>query len=682
MKSICIGASNAYTTGLTCYKPAIAINNNNQLVEVHGEHNNNLYYMLGSINGPTYNLSRNATSFGQGLNPSVSIMNGSTANYVVVSYNLNNTLYVKVGKADFADNVINWGKDYTYTNNGCDFSSIAINPNGLVMIAYVKNSDHIYYKCGKLDTDSGEIAFGNSVQHSNGEFPKVSVNTGNSFVEVHQSQSFSELYYNMGTLNYNNGSVVADVLQGDIKYLGFKSSNESRTPGVAINRDGLVVEVHQSNLDTSLYYLTGNIDGSTINLNQASKNYLNSDSQDATMQGNYPSVAMNDNGVVISVYQTTNNQLFGTVTRYADRSYWMKHYQDLPLNQLCMPGAHDAAMSTTQNCVFGSDSGNTITQIQPIAGQLQAGIRYFDLRPIFENNGNIYSGHYSPTKIGIEGCDGELMNDILNGVQSFLEGSNQSGEVVVLKFSHFLDRTNHDQPHFFNSSQETKTQIQLLINQLVGLITSCIMPSQLYVNTNATIRIADNTLATLTGGKGKVVILFDIQDLDGIDLTGSQKSAHFVNTYLDWQPTLPVADVVVYDVYSDVNSAAIMTSATDARGQLYKIAQPGNHTGDLYLCSWTLTLSGKQSSNPFQYTVLELSQYATGILASDIVANTYNKTDNPDAIITGATFPNIIYVDAADGFATDVCIWMNEQKLFAATTPDSKTETRMVTQPI
>jgi hypothetical protein len=52
-----------------------------------------------------------------------------------------------------------------------------------------------------------------------------------------------------------------------------------------------------------------------------------------------------------------------------------------------------------------------------------------------------------------------------------------------------------------------------------------------------------------------------------------------------------------------------------------------------------------------------VAQFADGVLARDVISSVRGN------IITGTFFPNIIYVDLADGFATDVCLWLNQQGL-------------------
>jgi hypothetical protein len=68
-------------------------------------------------------------------------------------------------------------------------------------------------------------------------------------------------------------------------------------------------------------------------------------------------------------------------------SKWMDELFDelknKTLAQITMPGSHDAAMSRAANCTTFADATNTQTQSKNIQDQLNAGVRYFDLRPIF-----------------------------------------------------------------------------------------------------------------------------------------------------------------------------------------------------------------------------------------------------------------------------------------------------------
>lgn len=52
---------------------------------------------------------------------------------------------------------------------------------------------------------------------------------------------------------------------------------------------------------------------------------------------------------------------------------FLGHYANKQLNQIVFPGSHDAG-------IYGQGKDNVITQSLDIAGQANAGVRFFDLR--------------------------------------------------------------------------------------------------------------------------------------------------------------------------------------------------------------------------------------------------------------------------------------------------------------
>ena len=241
------------------------------------------------------------------------------------------------------------------------------------------------------------------------------------------------------------------------------------------------------------------------------------------------------------------------------------------------------------------------------------------------------------------------MSDVLTGVQSFL--ASNSTEVVILKFSHFYDASADN--FFVGKNSLATTAKQSRITQLVNLIqpysSSCIFTN------NTTSRLTDIELNIM---KGKVIIVFDIAELKGVSIGQSN-----IYSYLDFDPQLSqTADLIAFDRYSNTNDVNFMISAslpTNAKfpGQVYALEQPIYHGADLFLLSWTLTLQGSQTVNPASYNIIQQSQLANGILANNVVSLSENGN------INGTCFPNIIYVDACDGFVTDVCCWINGRNI-------------------
>ncbi|MFD2573188.1 hypothetical protein ACFSUS_21275 [Spirosoma soli] len=317
-----------------------------------------------------------------------------------------------------------------------------------------------------------------------------------------------------------------------------------------------------------------------------------------------------------------------------DRSNWMSENLELlgnqPLNHIVMPAAHDAGMCQLQNCSIGANTCNTQTQTLTILEQLQNGIRYFDLRPVI-SGGTLYTGHYSHSVIGFLGCCGPALTVILEQVSTFMQSSH---DLVILKFSHYID---------VDTGQQSFSQEQM--TQLCSLVTSQLQ-NVLYDTPLGSGTLADVLINQYIGSSGKVLAVFD-------QLTNVVKQ-QFTGVYSYGDMPGP-ADLVVFDQYSNTNDLNTMIS-----DQFSKLANPANHTGNLFLLSWTLTQSPGQAVGcgvPGATSILDLADQADAVLYSNITAQ-YNAGK-----ITLSTLPNLLYVDNADSFVLDVAMWLNTNLL-------------------
>lgn len=673
MRQVAFGASSCYYPNTGLSSPTVSMNNQ-YVIEAHIGVNGYFYSNIATVGKPyiTFGALSGITvsGTGKGTSPSIALSN----NYPSVVFcfiNSNGNVAYKLGQIVYG--TIQWhGNDYEiqYSSSNTKIPavscSVAINENGKVAVAYQKSNNDLCYIMGTINVTTNTIGWASSTtKYDTGQKPKIAINTSGYFLEVHQSENFNSIYYNLG--KFTNSSVS---WKNSGEYHGVTMSSPSATPSISMNDGGDVVEVHKSTgaNANSLYYMQYKVNTSTNKLDfiyeQRYSIYADSDG----MGGVLPAVAINSNGDAFQMYQSLAGSMYGCTSKIWDRSNWMSNFQTKTLGQLSIPGSHDAGMSTTHGCTTFGSSGNTQTQIKNIANQLAIGIRYFDIRPAFNtlsntysSNTTIYTGHFGDTKspVGIQGCNGESMDDVLNAVKNFLNLSTSSTEVVILKFSHFYNTTttvgmngaSYTSDYFFSDSSITVATKQTQINQLISSINS-ILGSKVYIN-NTGSRLADIALSSC---KGKVIIVFDIADLSGVTLSNG------IYRYLDFNPTSPnksSADLVVFDKYSNTNDINVMTSSsapldTEHPGQMYLLQNSANHGGDLFLLSWTLTLSGGQASNPLAFNILQLSQQATGVLSKFMVNYQYDLA---------AHFPNILYVDACDGFVTDVATWINNLNL-------------------
>ncbi|MBD0254880.1 MAG: hypothetical protein ICV83_04100 [Cytophagales bacterium] len=263
------------------------------------------------------------------------------------------------------------------------------------------------------------------------------------------------------------------------------------------------------------------------------------------------------------------------------------------LDQIMMPGSHDAGMSVLSHCAppFGA-GGYTQTQSGSIGQQLAAGSRYFDIRVDYDHEA-LVTYH----RTGAWGCNGEALKDVLDQTQAFL--SAHPGETAILKFSHIRDYGDHD-----------PADIKQRINAFLGAYNAVI-----YQNPSAAVNLAGVTLGS---ARGKMILVFDYPEYVN-PATGRFR-------YLDGSTVQPGANLTVYDAYS--NTSDYNTMKAD---QLQKWQQHGGlGQGYFFLLSWTLTASPPGST--IETLAAEANGNLPGVLHDQIIS-------------AGAGKPNIVYID-------------------------------------
>ncbi len=323
-----------------------------------------------------------------------------------------------------------------------------------------------------------------------------------------------------------------------------------------------------------------------------------------------------------------------------DYSNWMKNSLPLigpqALRNVTMPAAHDAGMSSSNNCAVFANTCNTQTQTKTILGQLQAGIRYFDIRPAIYQQ-QFWTAHLD-LGTGI-GCNGESFQNVLNDVASFIS---RSGDLVILKFSHYYDRD-------AGKAGFTSQQMQQLINAVSNALQRYMFAQPVNQGRGD---LCGFTVNQYIASRGVVLAVYD-------QLPSSLwNPRNGVYAYAD----VPggEGDLNVYDHYSNTNDLATMVS-----DQLNKLENPSNHTGNLFLLSWTLTLDGAQNTacqvTPSTPAIVNLAQSAKAVLQQNL-QDAYNAKK-----ISPTVNANLLYTDAVDTSITDSAIWLNQQFYGTAT---------------
>jgi len=279
-----------------------------------------------------------------------------------------------------------------------------------------------------------------------------------------------------------------------------------------------------------------------------------------------------------------------------DTRTWMgKLPEKTTLNNIMMPGSHDAGMSELHHCSIGAGHSNTQTQQMDIYGQLEAGSRYFDIR-IDYDHGELVTYH----RTGPFGCNGQSIAAILRQAISFLQ--RYQTEVVILKVSHIRD-----------NKKDTKARLKNML--LSPEFEKCLYKS------DDTSNLAN---LVLREAAGKVVIVLDYDE--GID------PAHgffrfrdgFVERKKVWICGYRGLNMTVCDRYSDTSSYGKMSE--DQIGKWNEYAGMGRDY--LFLLSWTLTAGAEGS-------IRELAHTANSNLPGVLSMQSALKKPKP----------NIVYID-------------------------------------
>jgi hypothetical protein len=223
---------------------------------------------------------------------------------------------------------------------------------------------------------------------------------------------------------------------------------------------------------------------------------------------------------------------------------------DRPLKYLVLPASHDSAMYQS-----GFPESLARSQDLTIYGQLSHGIRYFDLRPQWDD-GKLFL-HHGPVK-------GPKLAEVLDDVRRFAGEGHR--ELVILKFSHYEGF--HDGAY----------------KGLVKQIKTSLGP-WLYTSLPRGKRLADVTLAEYVRRTAAVLVLCD----------GSYPLDHRsegIWVYRDWDSAQPEqGDLRVFDQYANTMSYAAMKTDQFDKFNRYdgKCKARRDVPCDLFLLSWTLT---------------------------------------------------------------------------------------------
>ncbi|MFV3325586.1 hypothetical protein ACNFG0_03840 [Pseudomonas sp. NY15372] len=291
--------------------------------------------------------------------------------------------------------------------------------------------------------------------------------------------------------------------------------------------------------------------------------------------------------------------------RIADAASWMRNIgSEKLLNQIVMPGSHDAGMGETRNCApnVGFTKALSRTQMHTIRGQLNHGARYFDIRVDYDK-GALVSYHRTGTN-SPNGCSGQYIDSILSDVDGFLR--DHPSETVILKFSQIRE--------YKRDPLITKR----LLAERIGRFSKRLRSGS--VTNLATVRLGDV--------RGKAIMVFDYIEHH------SKEGGRYL-----YRDGMLGGQLAVYDEYSNTTNLERMQ-----QDQLSKWRRVGGlGKGYLFLLSWTLTPSATSAS------VEGLARRANQALPSAL--DRYPKEYRSK--------PNIVYIDYVDQSVTSSIIGLN-----------------------
>lgn len=320
-----------------------------------------------------------------------------------------------------------------------------------------------------------------------------------------------------------------------------------------------------------------------------------------------------------------NDTSYEVCLTYTQEPNWMeKSLSTLggrTLRELCIPGSHDAGMSTLASGTFFAHTCNTVTQTSGIGHQLAFGARYFDIRPVI-SAGHYLTGHYNDTGKAVlhwQGGNGESIDSIIESINDFVT---EYKELVILKISQDLN-TDVGNTAYRSFNQ---TEYNGLLAKLVGL-------KNLYINKFPTTDLTQIPLDVLLGNGdcGTVLVIADPRD-----------SATTLGSYVD-RGIYPMSSFPLIDQYSNMNEPLPMIS-----DQITKMTNSKKESS-YFLLSWTLTQSDEQAATCFINPPFFVRWFIDEVLSIHQLSEKANPLLYENEALLAACsptcFPNILYVD-------------------------------------
>jgi hypothetical protein len=575
--------------------PAVAITRLGRVVEVHrNEMGYRLYHRVGDLHEATI-IWKQSIRYGTGMTPHVAVNNHNVVVEVHKNEATGRTLYYTVGR--LTGDQVDWGQPRrTFEYATGIRPSVALNDEGVVVEVHeAQYYDDLWYKLGRVQ--GNEVIWDGGTKIGRGVSPGVAMNNAGVVVEVHAS-SRTAIAYRVGHI------VGTKIVWGaNLRITG------GRDPSVALTDDGTVIITYE-HARTNLCRWTGTVKGEQI---AWSGDPLKFD------DGERSSVAASSTKISVEVHEgDLLARLWFSTSLFTNRASWMQErlstLGNTKLRDLVLPASHDSGMYLPGIAALGK------TQQLSLYGQLNAGVRYFDLRPkwISRSRQFVIYHNFIP---------GPYLSEVLDDVYRFAMEEHQ--ELIILKFSHM---------------DFDDTAYRILVERISARLGPWLVKSKPPHK-----RLADMTLNEYVGAKGPAILV-----VVGDNYAVNVKEPGFW-VYRDWTSTALAAaqgDLRVFDRWSNREIFEKMKNHQFDQFEKYngKMKHDQSLPCDLFLLSWTLSPA----------TGVWFAAQAANRRLGEYIIKTPPRNRHGQMI-------NLLYVDYVEyARVTDVALFRNGERVTAS----------------
>ena len=245
-----------YDTGQYPSVALITMGDKLYAVEVHlSDYRSDCYYNVFEVNTRDKSIqSGSSCYFCRGKNPKVAANDKGTV--IVVKekpYSVADYLQLFIGKFDPNTKRIDWKFQDLVVPGFCGVQpDVAINLNKIVIAC--RSDGKIRFRIGSINDDL-TIKWGTTSElqaegdnSTSGRSPSIALNSNGTIVETHQSWALRKLGYCYGR-----------VIEDSILWVENKTHDTGEYPCISLSDDGTIVEVHKTNLGSNLFWRMGEV---------------------------------------------------------------------------------------------------------------------------------------------------------------------------------------------------------------------------------------------------------------------------------------------------------------------------------------------------------------------------------------------------------------------------------------